>query len=573
MRGWGESALPSQFTAIDWGVLAGYLALTTLLGAWLSGRQSTMRDFFLGGRKLPWLAVSGSIISTEISAVTLIAVPAIVFAAGGNLTYLQLSLGSILARILVGVWFVPAFYQREIYSPYDYVHEHLGPPARTVTNGLFVLGSVLGQSVRVLLTALILEQIAGVALWQSIWIIAGITIVWTLLGGITTVIWTDVIQFFVFLAGLLVALGVLVARVDGGWGAIWAAGAAAGKLKLLDLSIDPNRAFTLWTALLANTVVCLNAYGTDQMMVQRLLCCRGPRPACLAIVCSSVGLGIALLALFVGLGLFAFYQQHPLEGELAARVADKAERIFPIFIVRELPSGLTGLLVAAVFAAAISSPLAALAQSTVHTTRSVLRWWRGGEKPGAAPTAHSEEVSVRTARGLVVLWGLVLGGVAQLMVFAYEHYGDILNLALAMASFTGGALLAAFCLAFLRLGVDASGLAWSAPLSVVTVFALAFHQPWATSAVLAAVVGLLILRLALVGPRRFALFAAACALPAVLALVHLPSGAPLTAAWPWNVPLGFIVAFAWGYWLASARRPTAADAAPRPAVGLTRAAL
>ncbi|MCK4341744.1 MAG: hypothetical protein KAY37_08485 [Phycisphaerae bacterium] len=198
-----------------------------MLGAKLAGKQATIRDFFLGGRKLPWPAVAGSIIATEISAVTFISAPAIVFAAGGNFTYLQLALGAILARVIISIWFVPAFYEREIYSPYDYMGHRLGRPVRTVTTGLFMLGAILGQSVRVLLTALILQLMTGLPLGVSIWVIGAIAVAWTLLGGITTVIWTDVVQFVVFVFGIIAALVFVCLKLPGGFGEMVTVAAAA----------------------------------------------------------------------------------------------------------------------------------------------------------------------------------------------------------------------------------------------------------------------------------------------------------------------------------------------------------
>src|SRR5688572_15371258 len=180
--------------------------MSTAVGYLMRGKQATIRDFFLGGRKLPWPAVCGSIIATEISAVTFISVPALAFAAGGDMTYLQLALGSILARFLIGWFMVPAYYEREIYSPYEYLGIKLGPAVNRLTTVLFSVGAVLGQGVRVFTTALVLRVITGLDLVTSIWVIGAVAVVWTLMGGITTVIWTDVVQFLVFLFGGIFAL-------------------------------------------------------------------------------------------------------------------------------------------------------------------------------------------------------------------------------------------------------------------------------------------------------------------------------------------------------------------------------
>ena len=564
------AAAAAHFTWIDWSVLAAYLVFTTALGAKLAGKQATIRDFFLGGRKLPWPAVAGSIIATEISAVTFISAPAIVFAAGGDLTYLQLAIGAILARVIIGVWFVPAFYKREIYSPYDYIGDRLGSPARSATTGLFMLGAVLGQSVRVLLTALVLKEITGLPLAASIWIIGAVAVGWTLLGGITTVIWTDVIQFAVFTFGLIAALVFVLIKLPGGWSEIFTVAAAAtdalgepaSKLRFWNFSTDPNTAFTIYAAVLANTVFCLNAYGTDQLIAQRMFCCRGPREARKAIIFSSVAQLMAVLAMFVGLALYAYYQQFPLTPEQAARVAEKSDRIFPIFIIEQIPVGLTGLIIAGVFAAAISSldsVLAALSQSVVT---GFYKPWRAKRHEGV-----SDRRDVFVSKILVVFWAIVLCAVAQVAELGRAYYGDILILALALASFTGGAILAAFLLAFFRLNVDHRGVVWGGPLSVLTVFAISFHQTWAQ--VTTAVLAILMLtlwtaqrirsRVAVVSqPFKDAIQTTAVAGSAALAVflscfIRLESDRNLAVAWPWNVPIGFMVAFALG-WILARRR-------------------
>jgi len=559
--------LQAHFTLLDWLILLGYLLFTTLLGARLAGRQATIRDFFLGGRKLPWWAVSGSIIATEISAVTFIGVPAIVYRAGGDLTYLQLTLGAILARLIIALWFVPAFYQREIYSPYEYMGQRLGTPVRSVTSGLFLLGAVLGQSVRLLLTAIILQLMTGVELWLAIWLIGALAVLWTLLGGITTVIWTDVIQFAVFTLGLVAALGVALTRLPGGWGEVMTVAAAAGKLRVWNLTTDPQEEFTLWTALLANTLLCLNAYGTDQLIAQRMFCCRGPRAARLAIIASSLGHLVTLLAVGVGLTLYAFYQRHPLHGSAAASVATRVDNVFPVFILQEIPPGLTGLVIAGVFAAAISSldsVLAALSQTVVSH---FYRPWRQRRLGTNGRQKDDERHYLWAARLLVVVWGIVLCAMAHVAELASTRYRELLNLALAMASYTGGALLAAFFFAFLRLNLSYRGIMWSAPLSVLMVFALSWHQPWAIVTTIAASLTLLAAWLFWTMKnwrngessrtrtllRGLALGAGAASVVLVCITPVDESGQHLVVAWPWNVPVGFVVAFAFGILLDSPR--------------------
>jgi Na+/proline symporter len=373
------AAFSAQFTWIDWLVVVAYLGFTTWLGAKMAGRQATIRDFFLGGRKLPWPAVSGSIIATEISALTFVSVPWVVFKPGGNLTYLQLGVfGSLLARILVGYILVPAYYKREIYSPYDYMHNQLGGHVRCLTTGLFMLGGLLGQSARIYLTAEVINVVLhdqlvalsqGLGLNELAWaiiLITGVSVAWTLIGGMSTVIWTDVVLFLAFLLGAITALAVVVASLDGGLLEVIRTGWAAkesgpwGKFTFFDFSPSPVRSYTIWTAVIASTWGGLGSYGTDQLMAQRMFCCRDYRAARRALIASSTSQIVTFIVAFVGIGLYAYYQSHPLQGEALDLFRAKGDRIFPIFTVEVVPRGLKGLIIAAIFAAAISSVMGIL---------------------------------------------------------------------------------------------------------------------------------------------------------------------------------------------------------------------
>ena len=373
-----------------------------------------------------------------------------------------------------------------------------------MTTCLFTLGGMLAQGARVYLTAVVLELVlagplkalseatgVGTLTW-SIWIIGFVAIAWTIMGGITTVIWTDVILFLVFFLGGFVALGFIVAKLPGGvWEGvrhIFTEGLAVeeagpwGKLTFFDFDPSPTKAFTIWTATIAATWGGLGAYGTDQLLAQRMFCCKGPREARKAIISSSVGQIITFTMLLVGLGLYVYYQHFPLAGEAARSVAEKGDRIFPVFILQVLPTGITGLLIAGVFAAAISSLdsiLAALSQTTISAF--YLPWLdrrRPPEGLSDEQQADRQRGTVRVSRILVIFWGIVLCFMAHVADAASAKFPEILNLALSMAGYAGGALLAGFLLAFLRLNIDSRGYIWSAPLSVFLIFAIVWHQPW-----------------------------------------------------------------------------------------------
>jgi len=430
----------SHFTWIDWSILAGYLLLTTWAGHALRGKQSSIHDFFLAGRRLPWPAVSGSIIATELSALSFVGVPGMVFAAGGNFTYLQWALGSVIARVIVGVYFVKVFYAHDIYSPYDYMEKRLGQGARALTTTLFFLSAVLGASVRLLMTALILRTVTDLDFRICICIIGSFSILWTLMGGMTTVIWTDVIQFGVFLLGAVLATIWIVVGVDGGLGEIWRVGSEAGKFKLIDLTTDPDVQFTLWVALLAMPFQNLAAFGTDQLNAQRMFCCRTPSDATKAIIFSSASQIIVILMLFVGAALYVFYQQHPPEAGAATLFAESADYVFPVWITTTLPVGLSGLILAGAFAAAISSldsVLAALAQTSLSLVHSREKMDSGDQKK-----------LLLQSRLAVAGWGVALV-LCALGLQAIRGQINLISLAFGMVAYTYGPLLGAFLLALL----------------------------------------------------------------------------------------------------------------------------
>jgi len=428
----------THFTWIDWTVMFGYLLLTTWIGHALRGKQSTMRDFFLAGRSLPWPAVCGSMVATEISAVTFIGVPATVLAVGGNFTYLQWAIGSIIARIIVGLYLTRVYYEREIFSPYDYMEYRIGHGIRKLTTLLFTLGGVLGQSVRLLVPALILRTVTPLSFETCIVIIGVVSIIWTLMGGMTTVIWTDVIQFFVFVLGGLLALFFLIQDIQGGWTGFIAAASEAGKLQVLDLSWQMDARFTLWVGILAMPFQNLAAFGTDQLNAQRMLCCRNAREAGYAVIGSSIGQLVTLMMLLVGAGLWVYYQQNPPVGEASALFEEDLSYVFPVWITTVLPSGLTGLVLAGAFAAAISSMDSALAALS-QTTLSVIHSKHGLEN------ADQSRMIVQS-RIAVILWGLALP-LAALGLNLIKEDIDLIGLAFGMVAYTYGPMLGILLLA------------------------------------------------------------------------------------------------------------------------------
>lgn len=570
----------SSFTALDWSVVVAILVGTTVLGERLAGRQRSVRDFFLGGRSLPWFAVAASIVATEISAVTYISLPSVVYRDGGNMHYLQIVLiGSLLARLFVGYVLVPAYYEREIYSPYDYVARRLGERARGMTTALFTLGGILGQSARVYLTALVLEillaeELAILGGWTgcapltcAVALIGVVAVLWTWIGGIATVIWTDVVLFFLFIVGIAVSLWTVhnaLAGVGSGLPEALVEGWRAGKFEVINTSTDLSQPYTLWVALFVASFGQIGPYGCDQLMAQRLFCCRGPKEARKAIVASIAGVGIIAAVALVGVALWAYYKEFPLSAASEALVLERTDRIFPIFVMEVVGPGLKGLVIVGALAAAISSLdsiLAALSQTTLATVylpRRQRELTRRGMLRDEEDEAEAQR-TLRVSRALVLGWGVVLCAAAVGVDRVADSYDSLLDLALAMAGYTGGALLGAFFLAFLPIRARGRGLVWSAPLSVLAVFALAWHEPWAMDVVhggfglmgLVWVVGSIRSGVDLRGTLAlllgFALVECLCRYGA------LPGGKSLP--WPWYIPLGTLVTFLWAFFMDSGDEP------------------
>jgi len=540
--------ISSHFTYKSWLVIFGYLIFTTILGGLLAGKQSSMKEFFLGGRKLAWPVVCGSIIATELSAATFLIAPAIVFSQGGDMTYMQLALGTILARFVIGYFFVPVYYKREIYSPYDYMGHQLGGQTKNLTTLLFVVGGILAQGARVYIAAKALQVITGTNIVNSILIIGIVSIVWTLIGGITTVIWTDAIQFILFTVGAVAALVFACRCVEGGLATVISESAQAGKLNLINLSFNPKEAYTLWCGLFGFSFLTLASHGTDQLLVQRIFTCKNAGAARKAVLYSSFSQVLTYLLLFVGAGIYIYYQYNPLSPAEQVVVDDDSMKIFAVYIVDVMPGLLSGLLMAAIFATAIStldSLLVALSQSTVSVIY----------KPYLKPQA-SDSHYVRASRVIVCLWGIFLIAFAISCDYIARSYADLIQFALAMAAYTYGALLGTFFLAFLPTRRDGGGLIWAVPLSMLTIFALNWHQAVPQWLVLFFGAFLIIQALR---SRHLRLRKILYVSPIVILIVlinltiigYTPPGEAvyITVAWPWQFPIGTILTFVVGYLL------------------------
>jgi len=262
-----------ELSAASIAVIAIYLALITGFGVWLSRFQTDSRVYFLGNRNIPWPAVCLSVVATETSVLTFIGIPALSYAT--DMQFFQLTLGYLAARIILAAFFLPAYLSQDTYTVYGFLARRFGPAARNCASGLFFFTQVLGSGVRLYAAALVLATVLGTEqITVAILIIAAATILYTWAGGISAVIWTDVIQASIMLGGGVLALWLLVGMFPQDVWSLLSAAAAQGKLQIWDFSLRPTDTYTFWSGLVGGAFLGMASHGTDQVLAQRLLTCR-----------------------------------------------------------------------------------------------------------------------------------------------------------------------------------------------------------------------------------------------------------------------------------------------------------
>ncbi|MBI4446616.1 MAG: sodium/solute symporter [Acidobacteria bacterium] len=418
------------FGSLDYGIVFIYLIFTTALGIVLGRGQKNIQDYFLAARKLPWWAISGSIVATETSTLTFIGIPALAYS--GNFAFLQVAMGYLFGRVLVSLLLIPSYFKGEIQTAYQLLHSRFGLRTRTLSAGIFLITRSFADGVRVYATALVLAVITAWSDLTTVALIGLFTIVYTYYGGMVSVVWNDVIQLAIYLAGALLALWVVVNRVPGGWESASALAASAGKFQIFDFTLDATTALTFWAGIVGGTFLTLATHGTDQMMVQRYLSCARQRDSQLALIVSG-GVVFLQFALFLLLGalLYAYYQHFPLGKPL-----EQADRIFPTFIVQEMPQGVSGLVIAAIFAAAmstLSSSLNSLSSSSLNDFYRIF-WMREA----------SERHYLQVSRILTLFWA----GVLSVIALMARNWGSVLVSGLTITSITMGSVLGVFILGF-----------------------------------------------------------------------------------------------------------------------------
>ncbi|MGD0543723.1 MAG: sodium:solute symporter [Candidatus Acidiferrales bacterium] len=446
-----------QISLIDLAIVILYLVGVTLFGAHFRRGQQNLRDYFLGGRTAPWWAIACSIVATETSTLTIIGTPGIAYA--GNLGFLQLVIGYLVARVILCLVLVPQYFQGEFYTAYQLLEKRFGTRMKSAAAAIFLGTRALAEGVRISAIGKVVSVAFGTGETLSIIIIATLTLFYTFEGGMRAVIWTDVLQFALYITGSVAAFLLLLHKIPGGWPTVTqAAAAAGGKLTVFDFAFSLTKSYTFWSGLLGGTFLTMASHGTDQTMVQRLLASRNERDSKTALLASGAII-FAQFALFLVLGVMLFvYAQH-----FALTIpGGDPDKLYPQFIVHSMPVGLAGIVLASIFAIAMSNASGSL--NSLASSSIIDLTVRRGE---------SGTQSLVRSRKLTLVWGIVLG------VLGLVQWGPVLVAGLTIASITYGATLGVFLLGTWNRRANETGALTGFTTGLAAMIAIKFLTPLA----------------------------------------------------------------------------------------------
>jgi SSS family transporter len=428
---------PNQyFESADWLVIAVYLVGIILFGLWIGKDQKSTRDYFLGSKNIPWWGIGLSIVAAETSALTIIGVPGMAYA--GNIGFIQMIAGYVIARIILAVVMVPHYLSGEIYSPYQLFANTLGQSGRRMAGGMFLLSETLAAGVRVYVACIPIQLLLGIQILPAIVLFVALSLLYTYVGGVKAVIWTDAVQFGLFLAGGLFTLLYIPQLFDGGFKEVFSAAARQGKLDWLNTHFSLAKPFNIWMGVIGGTVMVMSSHGAEQLIVQRVLACRSVADGRKALVLSAVLiLPLFLIFLLVGAMLWVYYQKFPMAIPLPeSRPGIKAtDYVYPIFILTAVPNVLKGFLIVAILSAAMSSVSSALTSLASVATMDFVQ--------AMVAKGRSPEFYLKFSKRSTVAWA----GLLILVAVMTQHVESVLNAAFDLRGLTSGALLGGLLLA------------------------------------------------------------------------------------------------------------------------------
>jgi solute:Na+ symporter, SSS family len=422
---------------LDLAIIALYLVGITLFGLRFRKRQRSLRDYFLADRNIPWWAIALSIVAAETSTLTIISIPGLAY--DSNLNFLQVIMGYVVGRIIISFVLLPHYFRGDLYTAYELIERRFGKGLRTLTASLFLLTRAAAEGVRVYAVSIVVTIALGTGEITSIAIITALTLIYTFEGGLAAVIWTDVVQTFIYVGGTLVGVFTLLHLVPGGWPQIHALASHAGKFQSFDFTPDFWKLYTFWSGLIGGAFFTTASHGTDQLIVQRLLAARNQRQSVTALLSSGIAIFFQFaLFLIVGVMLWAYYQ-------LPSASFGKADYIYPKFIVTRLPHGISGLLIAAILAAAMSNLSAAL--NSLSSSSMMDLYLRRHPQT-------DDRTQLRLSRISTIFWALLL---FTLAVLSLHKVARVVEVGLTIASVAYGALLGVFLLGVLTKRANQSG--------------------------------------------------------------------------------------------------------------------
>ena len=434
--------------SVDYAVIGVYLLAITAFGSWFARFQKTTRDYFLTDRSVPWWAICFTIVATETSTLSFIGVPAGAYA--GNMTFLQIAFGYIVGRILVSILFIPAYFRGELFTSYELLQRRFGPSVKNVAAVIFMVTRTLADGIRLFATALVISVVTQVPVTWTVLVLGAAMIVFTVRGGVSAVIWTDVVQMFIYVGGAILVFFGLLQLIPGGWGEVTRT--ASSHFTVFDFSVDPKQVYTFWAGLLGGIALTLASHGSDQFLVQRLLSARSATQASTGLVLSGfIVFAQFVLFLIIGAMLYTFYQHTPLPRPLT-----RTDEVLPLFVITSLPHGISGFIVAAIVAAAWSPSINSLAATTVNDF--YLKYVR--------PDAD-EPTLMRVSRQATIFWGIAQIGVALAAQFVTR---SVLDSGLAVLSLAAGPVLGAFLVGVLSTRTGPRGMLTGMLVGIAVLF-------------------------------------------------------------------------------------------------------
>ena len=414
-----------KFGLINWLVVVLYFVGVLVIGAFLTKKNTSTKEYFLGGRRLPWWAIGLSVLATQASAITFIGAPG--WGYNGGLTRMFFTLNFPIVMIFLVATLIPFFYNAGVVTVYEYLEKRFGSKSRLITSVLFLVSRGLATGVVIYAPALVLSKITYIDTNLAIAVMAVIAVLYTIAGGISAVIWTDVLQMFILWLGLIIAFITIVVDIPGGFGHIIQVASEAGKLQSFNWSFDLTEPYTIWGGLIGGGFLFAAYFGTDQSQVQRVLTSKSIKEAKMALVLGGF-LGVIQMFIFLMIGVFLFVYYNGMH-------FDNPNDIFLTFVINKMPVGIAGLVIAAVFAAAMSSIDSALNSLATVTTKDIYQKYF---KKNA-----DDKHYLKASRYFTLLWGIY----AAIFAFFASNLGTVIEAVNKVGSYFYGSLLGMFFLA------------------------------------------------------------------------------------------------------------------------------